>query len=343
MRRADVIVIGAGVMGAAAARALAQRGRDVVLIERFEVGHARGSSHGSARIWRHAYDDPRYVRMMDQALPLWRALEDEAGAHLLSDIGVLNAGAGLEVIAAAMTEAGAPFEWLDAAGARERFPMVACEGRALFDPLGGVVAADATWRALIDSALAHGVRLVDHTVATLRENDNGVTIATHRENDNGVTAGEWRAPVAIVTAGAWIRELADVPVRVTRETVAYYEADVSGLPVVVEWGAPAVYGLPMPDGTIKAAAHIAGPTADPNESGAPSEDALRADDAWIAKRFPWLAPRRVRAETCLYTNTADGHFILSRRGNVVIGSPCSGHGFKFAPLIGARLADLATA
>jgi sarcosine oxidase len=168
------------------------------------------------------------------------------------------------------------------------------------------------------------------------------------------------APVAVVTAGAWAAPLLadagiDLPLRVTRETVGYAELpEVADLPTFIEWPAddrPARYALPRTDpdpgpapeggGTrvVKVGEHRAGATADPD-----ADDVTQADTEPLrllaAERFPGAV--LTATDTCLYTNTDDEDFVLDRAGPIVIGSPCSGHGFKFAPLIGRILADLAT-
>ena len=154
-----------------------------------------------------------------------------------------------------------------------------------------------------------------------------------------------RAESVVVTAGSWARRLLSsagiaLDVRPTRETVAYFALDEVP-PPVVEWGTPAIYALPDPGRGLKVGQHIAGPTTDPDDEGAPDAASVARLQTWVAERFPTADPRARRPETCLYTNTPDESFVLERHGNVVVGSPCSGHGFKFAPLIGDLLADLA--
>ena len=158
------------------------------------------------------------------------------------------------------------------------------------------------------------------------------------------------APVAVVTAGAWAQPLLaragiNVPLRVTRERVGYAELpDPSPLPTLIEWTEAPFhprYALPVPDrpGVIKLGEHRAGATVDPDAAD-PGEDTPEGVARFLGERFP--GGRVTGLETCLYTNTADEDFVLDRVGPVVIGSPCSGHGFKFTPLIGRILADLAT-
>ena len=156
--RADVVVIGAGAMGSAAAWWLARRGHDVVLLERFEAGHDRGSSHGATRIFRHAYDDAHYVRMAKEALPLWRELEADAGRTLLELTGGIDHGpaAVVESIAAALIGEGVAREVLRPSAAANRWPGMRFDELVLFHPEAGRCLAAATVASLQDRAAAHG-------------------------------------------------------------------------------------------------------------------------------------------------------------------------------------------
>jgi sarcosine oxidase len=338
----EVAVVGAGVMGASTARALGRSGRRVALVEQFQVGHARGSSHGASRIFRLSYDDPTYVRMAQEALPLWRDLQREAGDTILTITGGVDIGDGALANARALEACGARFERMDGRAAAERFPAISIppEETVLYQPDAGIVHADRAVAAFVRSAQAHGAELRERTrVAHLEiERDRAVL----HTSDGPLTAG-----VAVVTAGAWARELLttagiDLPVSPSRETAAYFALDAPWFPTVVQWDAPPYYyALPNPGKGIKAAQHRAGPVTDPDQEGTVSEEAVTRLSAWVKERFPEADPEPQYAETCLYTNTEDERFILERHGRLVIGSPCSGHGFKFAALIGERLAELA--
>jgi sarcosine oxidase len=154
--------------------------------------------------------------------------------------------------------------------------------------------------------------------------------------------------VAVVTAGAWAGGLLaevgiDLPVEPSRQTVAYFPAIGDPPPVVIDWSQGTVfYALPSPETGIKVGEHRIGPTADPDEEAVADPGWVAALESWVAERLPGVRPNAVHAETCLYTNTSDERFILERHGPIVVGSACSGHAFKFAPLIGQRLADLTT-
>ena len=335
-----VIVIGAGVMGAATAYALARRGQPVVLIEQFFIGHKRGSSHGASRIFRLSYPDPMYVSMAQQALPLWRALEGESGEPLLMTTGGVDTGTALAEHAAALTACGAPFELLEGAKLNSRVQGLHLppDQTALFQPDAGVVAADRAVAVFARRAAARGAEVQEGVKAlSVEQHDGWSEVRTNK--------GRLSARAVVVTAGAWAVGLLDeaaieLAVRPTRETIAYFRLDAVP-PTVVDWAEPAVYALASPGHGIKAGEHRAGPTVDPDEEGPPDQASIARLRAWVAERYPDADPDPHHAETCLYTNTPDNDFDLERHGDIVVGSPCSGHGFKFAPLIGERLADLA--
>jgi sarcosine oxidase len=331
-------------MGAATGRALARRGGyRVVLLDQFGIGHRRGSSHGASRIFRFSYHDPVYVRMAMEALPLWRELETELGAELLTATGGLDVGGRLDAHAAALTECGAAFELLDGAEVTARWPglSVAREEKVLFQPDSGIVRADASVLSLMASATRHGAEVRAETpVRSLRHSNDRVEV------DIGVaTLG---AEAVVVTAGAWARPLLsaagiDLAVTPTRETVAYFgHDDPLSLPTLVDWSDPtALYVLASPGQGLKAGLHHAGPATDPDEEGSVDAATVARLAAGVRERYLRAAPEPHRAETCIYTNTTDESFVLERHGRIVVGSACSGHGFKFAPLVGERLADLA--
>jgi sarcosine oxidase len=171
----------------------------------------------------------------------------------------------------------------------------------------------------------------------------GVEVETNRRIES---TDKLDADVVVVTAGSWVRELVpDVPVRVTRETVAYFGREGPPPPSIVdldaETGGHGMYSLYDPVHGLKAGAHHAGAEADPDAVAEPDPAIVDRIAAWVRERFPDVDPKPVEAQSCLYTTTADESFVLERRGRVVVGSACSGHGFKFAPAVGRRLAALA--
>jgi monomeric sarcosine oxidase len=325
----NIAVVGAGIMGSAAARELARTGHDVTLYEQFRLGHEHGSSHGRSRIVRLAYPELEFVELAREAFTGWRELEQESGVELLELNGLLELVADADRSSRdALDTAGADFELLPADEANARWPLGAPERwTALFQPEAGIVRADLAHRAVLDSAVAYGARLEEATPVG--------------------SPGDLDADVVVVAAGPWITRLVpDLPVRTTRETVAYFRRRGEPLPSVVqldpETRAHAMYSLHDPLHGLKAGAHHAGAQADPDEPGDPDPALVERIADWVSRTYPDADSEPVAAETCMYTTTADEHFILERRGRIVIGSACSGHGFKFAPAIGRRLADLAT-
>jgi sarcosine oxidase len=326
--RTEVVVVGAGIMGSATAYALARDGRDVLLAEQFQVGHERGSSHGRSRIVRLAYPELEFVELAKESFTGWRELERESGTELLELNGLLELVEDpAQSSRDALEAAGAAYELLDADEARRRWPVGVSDGwTTLFQPEAGIVRADLAHRTFVERAAVHGARLEENMcVESLDQLD---------------------AEFVIVTAGSWVRKLVpDLPVRPTRETLAYFRRDGDPLPSVVqldpETRGHAMYSLHDPVHGLKAGAHMAGATADPDKPGEPDPELLVRISEWVARTYADADPEPVDPETCMYTNTADEHFILERRGRIVIGSACSGHGFKFAPAIGSRLARLA--
>jgi sarcosine oxidase len=346
-RRVDVVVIGAGAMGSATAWWLARRGRSVTLVEQFAQGHARGSSHGASRIFRCAYADPRYVRMVQAALPLWRELEDDADTTLLEITGGLDHGVPALVapVASAIAACGVEHVQLTTGAAHERWPGMRFEGGVVYCPGAGRCLADATVRALQDRAAAHGADVRFSTgPADLDWSDDRVRVRAGGD--------EWAASAAVVTAGAWLPEVLGSraslpPIRVTRERIQHFEPRPSA-PPVSEW--PSFihhrrdawrYGLVSPGEGVKVAEHMTGPVTDPSDDPPSEPDPVAADlvRLYVEDWLPGLEPVPVHQATCLYTTTPTEDFVLERRGPVVIGSACSGHGFKFTPLVGRILAD----
>lgn len=311
-------VVGAGINGSAAAWALRKRDVDVTLVDQFEPGHTRGSSHGRSRIFRLAYPEQHWVELAEEALAGWRELEQESGATLLELYGLVELCSSVGVSSRDVLEArGIEHRLLDDGELDVALP----DGWiALWQRDAGIVRAD-----LALDALRGDLDIEQRRVDSLEDVEGDVVI---------VTAGPW-AP----------KLLPDLPVRVTRETVAYFAYEGAPLPSVVELDETtrhhAMYALHDPLYGLKAGAHHAGPVADPDVASPPDPLLVEQITSWVDERFPHIDPQPVVAETCVYTTTADESFILERRGRVVVGSACSGHAFKFAPAIGKRLADLA--
>jgi sarcosine oxidase len=338
--RAEIVVVGAGVMGAATAYALRRAGHEPIVLEQFEVGHARGSSHGRGRIFRLVYDDPHWVAQAQRALPLWRELEAETGEQILRTTGSLDLGPGTDERVAALAECGVEFEVLD--GADLPSPLRFEQGTpALVQRDGGVLDA-----ARAQQAFLRGIGVRERAPVTGLEDDGRVRL-------DGTTV---EAQAVVVTAGAWVAPLLEPlgispEVTPTRESVVYFPVGTQdGLPTIIDWRLPqgydlrrpgeSVYALPTSEG-LKVGVHRAGPPTDPDEEGSVDSEAVRCSGEWVVRYVDGAGSEPLRTETCLYTNTKDAGFVLERRGRVVVGSACSGHGFKFAPLVGRELARLA--
>ena len=348
----EVVVVGAGIAGAATAHALARDGRRVLLLEQHALGHARGSSHGGSRIFRLAYADPALVRLARRALEGWRELEAECGERLLVQTGSLDLGAIALEHAAGLEAAGVPCERLTGREVSGRWPIDADPGEpALFQADGGITRADRAHAAFLAGARAGSVEVREHARATaLVHAGDGIRVELE---DGSVEAG-----AVVVVAGAWAQGLlrplgVELEATATRETVTYFDLhDAAALPGVIDASVPAdgvgagrperiSYALAAPGVGLKAGLHHAGPRADPDAEAVADEAVVRWAAGWVARRFPEADPSPLAVETCLYTNRPGEAFLLERYGRLVVGSACSGHGFKFAPVAGRTLATLA--
>ncbi len=346
MERFDVVIVGGGPMGTAAARTLSARGRAVVLLERFTLGNDRGSTAGTTRNFRLTYHDPLYVRMARLALERWRELEDRSGQELLRVVGGLDVGQATEESAAALEDAGERFERPSDAEVAERWPMLRFPPGSSFvyQPDGAVLRSREAVKVLASLAVGDGAEVREETrVESITAVGDGVEVTTRD--------GAIRAPVAIVAAGAWTGSLLEpagisLDLRPTLEQSTYFDADARGVPTVIDWDEtpaepPYIVPDPFEPGRIKAGAHLSGRPVDPETRS------FEADEPGEQRVVDWVGRRLVSqasvlgTETCLYTRTRDEDFVLDRVGPLVVASPCSGHGFKFAPLIGEVLADLA--
>jgi glycine/D-amino acid oxidase-like deaminating enzyme len=343
----EVAVVGAGLMGAATARALARRGMAVTLFEAREPGHRAGSSHGSARIFRWAYPDPLYVGLADQARELWRAVESDG--PLIRPTGGVDHGAARDPagLAVVMHAAGLAVRLLSAAEASARWPGMVFTGPVLFHPEAGVLDPDRAVAAMVRQAVAGGCRWYPSTpVLRVTPSASGVSLTLP---DRSVTAS-----VVVVAVGAWLPALLGGVVELPRLTVSEQRVfhfprrdPAAAWPAFIHAEADRVmYGLPGgrdggPGDAVKVGAHFHGPvtTAD-TRTGEVDEDTRRLVTGYVRDCLPGLEPVPLNETTCLYTSTDNEDFLLDRVGPVVVCSPCSGHGAKFAPLIGELAADL---
>ena len=356
MERAfDVIVLGVGGMGSAACYELAARGRRVLGLEQFPLVHSRGSSHGHTRIIRTAYaEGPQYVPLARRAFERWYALEQHTGRHLLTECPCLNVGPPgsehVEGVRRSVCEHNLEAEELSGEEINRRYPAFRFppDYRGVIEQAAGFLYVEDCVRAHIDAAVSLGAEIrAESPVRDWRASADGVEVV--------MDMGTYRAAKLVVTAGAWATKLlADVgvPLKVMRQTLLWFEADDERFrrdrfPIfIADVPGAAFYGLPAIDGFgLKVAKHYDAPEL-PNPDGI-NWELTPADEASLrplAERFiPGLGPL-TKGQVCMYTVTPDHHFVIDvhpRHSNVSVACGFSGHGFKFASVVGEILADLA--
>ena len=353
----DVVVCGLGITGSAALHELACRGRRVAGIEQFIPGHDRGSSHGETRVIRLGYfEHPSYVPLVKRAHAKWREIGEAAGGRLLHVTGVLEIGPPESALVrgtlASIKTHALPHEILAAGDLMQRFPAfrVPADFVAVLQPDGGYLATEPSIHALLSLAHRAGAEIRGgEMIRAIEPRADAVKIATDRATIE--------ADSAIVAVGPWLKALLPdlpAPIRITRQVMAWFApldaalVKPPRLPVyLIESRHGVHYGFPLRGHTLKVAKHHhADEAVDPQSFDrsvtAHDEGLIRAA---IAEHLPAANGALVDARTCLYTMTPDGDFIIDQlpgAPQIVIASPCSGHGFKFAPAIGEILADLAT-
>ncbi len=355
----DVIVVGVGGMGSAAIWQLARRGRRVLGIERFDIPHTMGSSHGVTRIIRLPYyEDPRYVPLLRRAYELWREIEAASGERLFVKTGSIDASPeDGELFQGALASARLhhlEHEILTGAQIADRFPAyrLPADHRAIYQPDGGFIASERAIVAHVRAAQSAGAEI--HARERVLEwtplGDNGVSVVTDK--------GRYRARRLVLAAGAWMGEMAAILKRIAvpeRQVLAWLQPrrpelfDPGRFPVfnvAVDEGR--YYGLPVFEipGFKFGRYHHRG------ETLATADEPRRDPDAkderllrrFADRYFPEGSGPTMALRTCMFTNTPDEHFIIDRHPDhpqVVLASPCSGHGYKFCSVIGEILADLA--
>lgn len=352
--RADLVVVGGGVMGACVAWQAARRRVSVLLVEQYRPGHRLGSSHGESRIIRYSYPEPFYVELMKAAFGEWHQLEEAAEERLYLRCGGLDlARRGLgyvEARAAALQAAGLPFQELDEGALRLRYPQFRLEDDTLglFQPDTGILAADTSLLAAWRAAGRQGARLVTDTPIE--------RLDLEHERPTAVAEGvAFRGRWLVVAAGPWLpRLLPDLaPVlRVTRQQYAFFAPQEPGLfapgklPVfIVQEGERTYYGLPLFGRQgVKCARHGSDEEVTP-ENCRRSVDPAALEELrdFLRRWLPGAEGPVVHSGVCLYTETPDRHFLLDRhpeREDVVVAGGFSGHGFKFAPLVGRIALEL---
>lgn len=352
----DVIVIGLGVMGSAAAYHLARARQRVLALEQFELDHRNGSSHGESRIIRYAYTHPLYVQMARESFALWEALEAASGRRLMLRTGGFDFGAPdsptLRATHQTLEGASVPFEWLSAKEAMRRFPQfsLTAEMVALYQADAAYLAASACVIAQAELAHALGAELLFETpVRRIEPLHDSVRIHTA---DRTYEAGK-----LILTGGAWMGKLLsalalDLSLQPTREQIVFFQPRDPDLftpercPVFIFHSPTWFYGLPDVDGSgVKVGIHGNNDPCDPDQVNRTPDGAyIERVAAWTRQHLPLAAGEVKEARICLYTMTPDEHFVIDQHPaypQIVFGAGFSGHGFKFGNLIGKLLADMA--
>ena len=354
----DVIIVGIGGMGSAAAWHLARRGKRVLGIERYDIPHAMGSSHGVSRIIRLPYyEDPAYVPLLKRAYELWREIEAATGQELLVITGSVDASPEDDALfQGALASARLhqlPHEFMTGSEVNERFPGYSLPSlhRAVFQAKGGLIASERAIVAHVRAAQAQGaaIHAREQVLGWGPARGEGVVVRTDK--------GLYEAERLVLSAGAWMAELAPTLKSVAvpeRQVLAWFQPrrpelfEPTRFPVFnLQVDEGRYYGLPVFDvpGFKLGRYHHRGETGAGDqirrEPDAEDEHVLRA---FSEKYFPEGTGATMALRTCLFTNTPDEHFILDRHPEhpkVVLASPCSGHGYKFCSVIGEVIADLA--
>lgn len=361
----EYVVVGAGLAGAATAWQLAMQGHNVTILERSVPAAHDGSSHGSARIFRYAYPDAFYTRAVQESKVLWDELDRASGLELITPFGAVDYGPERqpEHLARVLAGAGVEHELLGAAEARERWPQFSFDTPVLWHPGAGVIDAESSVNAMIDQAVMHGANLLTGwNVARVERQGSGYRVQS--------AAGEAiEAGNVIISAGGWLPSLlgqldlpagflAGLPEITVRQEQAFHfrYRDPDGSAVSrTEWptfihksAAIQAYGLPGGRDAGFAGQKVAEyngggriPSA-AEQSGLVDPDNRRRVVDYVQKYLPGLDPEPYAETTCLFTNTPNEDFLIDRAEGITVLSPCSGHGAKFAPLIGQWAAGLAT-
>ncbi len=355
----DVIVIGLGGMGSAAAYHLAARGQRVLGLEKFTPAHDKGSSHGGSRIIRQSYfEDPAYVPLLLRAYELWERLAADTGPEVYRLTGGLFMGPPdcLTVAGSqrASQEWGLPHEMLDAAEIRRRYPtLTPYPGDiALYEAKAGFARPELTVQAHLTLAERAGAELhFGEPVIAWTETGEGVSVTTERDT---YTAGQ-----LVICPGAWAPQLLarfGIPITIERQVLYWFDpldgtAPFGDHPIWIHEDADAMqaYGFPAidgPDGGVKVAFFRKGIACTPETIDRNVHEREIAEMRERVRRvMPALGGPCLHAATCMYSNTPDQHFVIARHphsDNITVACGFSGHGFKFVPIVGEILADLAT-
>lgn len=354
--RYDVIVTGLGAIGSAAAYHLASRGMRVLGIDAYRPPHTYGSHHGESRIIRKAYyEHPAYVPLLERAFAAWTELAERSRTRLLLKTGGLMIGTeGGELVPGVLASVRAhnlAHERLSSSEAMAQYPLFRIDPSmiAVREDDAGVLFPEICIRVLLDGAAAARADLLfSEPVVDWASTPTGVHVATAR--------GSYAARALVLAAGTGMRDLVSElrsDLRIERQVVAHFEP-VGGrelfapdrFPIfcMEEAHGAFYYGFPdLGNGTKFGRHHDGAIDGDERDEGAVTETDIADLRRFFARRIPRANGKLVASAVCRYTNTPDFHFIIDRHprhGNVVVASVCSGHGFKFAAVVGEIVAKI---
>jgi sarcosine oxidase len=363
MESTDYAVIGAGLAGASTAWHLAARGHQVTLLERTTPANELGSSHGSARIFRYAYEDEFYTRLLQRSEDGWAELARLSGRELITATGSVDYGAERDpaALAGVLAACGVEHELLGADEARRRWPQIAFDTEVLWHPGAGVIDAQETVMALVRAGAGHGARVETGWAARSVARDGSAFVVT-AEDGRTLRAGR-----VVVAAGGWLpRLLAALPLpegflgamphlEVRQEQAYHFPYAESPAEAPAMWPTFihmrrgwTAYGLPGGRDAGFRGQKIAEfnggkvlPSAADQDGVIDPENRRRVAE-YVREYLPGLVPEPYAETTCLFTNTPTEDFVIDSAEGITVVSPCSGHGAKFAPVIGELAADVAS-
>ncbi len=356
MNTYDVIVLGTGGVGSAAALHLARRGLRVIGLDRFPGGHDRGSSHGQTRIIRKAYfEHPDYVPLLQRAYVLWRELEAAYGEQLLFQVGLIEIGPPDGVLIPGVLDCARKYDLdvslLDATDVAAQFPgfVIPPGARAVYEREGGYLCVEQCVLAHLEAAQSAGAELrTDQAVISWTQEKDGIKVQTETDT--------WHAEKLVVTAGAWAKGLLadlNIPLRIIRKHLHWYRCDNPmyqqdrGCPAFFyEVDGGYFYGFPQLDTRdLKVAEHSGGTVIEnplTDDRSIEPADQKRVEQ-FLSQHLPGVSDQPTDHGVCYYTLSPDEHFIVDRHplyDRVSFATGLSGHGFKFTCVLGEALADL---
>ncbi|MBN8851408.1 MAG: N-methyltryptophan oxidase [Sphingobacteriales bacterium 50-39] len=364
----DCMVVGLGANGSSTLYHLSRTGRKVIGIDRFTPPHTHGSSHGESRIIRQAYyEDPVYVPLLQAAYEEWERLEKASGKKLfLKTGGIMLGDKDTAVVRGSKLSAdthGIPYEYLDSTSLRQRFPAFrpADDTVGLLEKEAGILFPEECIRTFLDQAITQGAAIhYDELVLNIVHDKNSIEITTTKE--------KYSVGSLILSAGAWTNQLlsglhssdamhplASLPLTVKRQVLFWFANDnaqdhdrflPANMPIYI-WEyteGKMFYGFPDLGAGIKIAPHHRGHSIDPDHLSQDVSQKEIEEMKDIAREYLGMSPVFQKSAVCMYTNTPDENFIIDfhpEYKNIIIASPCSGHGFKFSSLTGRILSDMA--